>query len=188
MKLIASFLLLATLRAIADDPSLKPHPDPTGKAKYSERYRILVDIDGDGTDDMLLSGGPEDSGTMGCSWTVHLNRDGGYAAIGNIWAHPMAIAFEPDQDRISKDPNTLRFARIWVYLKSSGSNGALGYYRVAGGSVDEMKSIEIYPGDGGTDLGRAIYEATFKKSPIPYRVQQSTTGENGLVTWADSKR
>lgn len=124
---------------------------------------------------------------MGRAWTVYLNRNGGFSAVGDISAHPMAIGIEPDQNRIQSDVKIRRFARNWVYLKLSGRNGSFGYYRIGDESVDEIKAIEIYPGDSGTDLGRSIYEATFEKSPIPFKVQQSTTGEDGKVTWTESK-
>lgn len=188
MKPITGLVLLSTISALADDPSLKPHPDPTGKVKYSERYQILVDLDGDGADDILLSGGPEEFGTMGGPWSVHLNREGDFAAIGEVWAHPKAIAIEADQARIHTDPKSHRFAHIWVYLKASSSAGSFGNYRIARDSVDKMQSIEIYPGDGGTELGRAIYDATFKQSPVPFKIQRSTTGDDGKVTWTESKR
>ncbi len=188
MKLIASLWIFSSFYAVAGDPSLVPHPDPTGKAKYAERSRIITDLDGDGVNDMLLSGSRDEFGTMGGPWRVHLNRNGDYVAIGEIWAHPMAIAIEPDQARIHTDPKTRRVARIWVYLKASGSAGSFGYYRVGAESVDEMKALEIYPGDGGTVTGNAIYDATFKKSPIPFTIQRSTTGDDGKVTWPESKR
>jgi hypothetical protein len=62
------------------------------------------------------------------------------------------------------------------------------YCRVGEGSVDEMLSIGICPGDGGAALVNAIYDATFKHSPIPFTVLRSTTSEDGKVKWADSKR
>lgn len=189
MKLLAFLLLQSVFLAAAEDPSLIPHLNSLDGAaqKYSERSRILTDLNGDGVEDMLLSGGPEAFGTMGGPWTVYLSQGGDFKAIGEVWAHPMAIAIEPDQDRIQTDAKARRFARIWVYLKSSGRNGSFGYYRVGNESVDGIKAVEIYPGDGGTDLGRAIYEATFKKSPIPFKIQHSTTGDDGKVTWTESK-
>ena len=51
-----------------------------------------------------------------------------------------------------------------------------------------MISIEIYPGDGGTDIGRAVYEAAFKKSPIPFKIQGSTTARDGTVSWNEDER
>ncbi|MFC7339481.1 hypothetical protein ACFQY0_19975 [Haloferula chungangensis] len=188
MNSIAPLLLIGSLPALAGDPSLKAQPDPTGKAKYVERSRIIVDLDGDGTNDMLLSGSPEEFGTMGGPWSVHLNQDGDFKRIGEVWAHPLAISFEPDQARIHTDPKTQRFARVWVYLKASGSAGSFGYFRVGKNCVDEMASIEIYPGDGGTDIGRTVYESAFNKSPIPFKIQRSTTTEDGIVSWNEDKR
>ena len=188
MKSVFLLLILTSLHALADDPSLKTLPDPTGKAKYAERQRILSDLDGDGHSDMLLSGSPDEFGTMGGPWTVYLSRMGENVRIGEVWAHPMAIAIEPDQARIHKDLKTRRFARIWVYLKASGSAGTFGYYRVGEESVDEIKSIEIYPGDGGTVVGNAIYKATFKQSPIPFTMERSTTGDDGTVKWPETNR
>lgn len=188
MRLTTTLLLLGTISLLAGDPSLTPYPDPIGKTKYSERYRLLVDLDGDGDEDMLLSGSPEEFGTMGGPWTVHLNGNGEFKAIGAVWAHPLAIAFEEDQARINNNQNIQRFARVWVYLKTSGSAGAFGYYRVGRDIVDGMASIEIYPGDGGTSLGNALYDATFKQSPIPFKIQHSTTTEDGKITWNDTKR
>lgn len=188
MKLIPHLLIFASLHAAAADPSLEPHPDPTGQKKYGERFRILTDLDGDGVDDLLLSGGPEAFGKMGGPWEVRLSRKGEYVRIGEITAHPLAIAIEPDQARHQKDLKLRRYARIWAYLRSSGSAGRYGYYRVGEHSVDEIQAIEIHPGDGGTALGNAIYDATFKNSPIPFTVQRSQTTEDGKVTWSDSER
>ena len=71
---------------------------------------------------------------------------------------------------------------------ASGSAGSFGYFRVGTDSVDEMVCIETCPDDGGTGIGRAVYEAAFKKSPIPFKIQGSTTVEDGTVTWNKDKR
>lgn len=187
MKIIAALLVLGSLSARGLDPSLKPQLDPTKKAKYAERQRILVDFDGDGVEDMLLSGSPADFGTMGAPWAVYLKRGEDYKSVGEIWAHPMAIAFEPAQTRFHTALKTHRFSRVWTYLRSSGSADSFGYYCVGKKSVDKMASLEIYSGYGGTSVGNAIYEATFKKSPIPYRIQTSKTNEDGIVYWQEIK-
>jgi hypothetical protein len=187
MKFIAGLMFLSALYARAADPSAAPCPDPTGKAKYVERYRIVVDLDGDGMNDMLLSGKPDAYGKMGVLWTVFLDRAGNFTAVGTIVAHPAAIAFESDSAANLKEAPERRFVRIWVYHRAGGSSGGFGYYRVGADSVDEMRGIEIYPGDGGSDLGRAIYKATFERSPIPFILQQSSTGDDGVVTWKETE-
>lgn len=187
MKSIIVLLLLLPFLAVAEDPSLTPCENPTDGAeqKYLERWRVLADLNGDGTQDMLLSGGPQAFGKSGGFWTVYINTDGSYHAIGDIFAHPKAISIEPDQARFVADSASCRFSRIWVYLRGGGGAGAFGYYRIGKDSVDEMKSLEIYPGDSGTDIGRGIYEAVFKRSVIPYKLQRSKTSERGNVTWND---
>ncbi len=187
MKLIGFLLFISAFSAFAGDLSLQPAPGSKAKVPYVERYRILVDLDDDGAKDLLLSGPIGQFGTMGGLWEVYFNRDGNYQLIGEIWAHPLAIAFEPDQSRFQSQSMSHRFTRIWVYLKSSGSAGAFGYYRVGRDTVDEMTTIEIYPGDGGTEIGRAIYQAAFQKSSIPYELQHSETTENGTVAWKEFK-
>ncbi len=137
---------------------------------------------------MLLSGGPDEFGRSGGRWTVYLNRKGDFVAVEDVWAHPMAIAFEPDQARINNAPKERRYARIWVYLRLSGNAGNHGYYRVGEDTVDEMASIVIHPGDGGTPLGNAISKATFKESPIPFTMQRSTTDQDGKITWNEINR
>ncbi len=173
---------------MAGDPSLKALEDPTERVKYAERYRILVDLDGDGANDMLLSCSPDEFGKAGGSWAVYLNRKNIFVEVGEVFAHTMAISFEPDQARINNDPKIHRFARIWVYHRFSGSSGFLGYYEVGKESVEELGGIEIYPGDGGTALGNALYKATFDNSVIPFTLQYSKTDEDGKVSWNEIKR
>ncbi|MES2661612.1 MAG: hypothetical protein V4689_23540 [Verrucomicrobiota bacterium] len=184
MNPITILLFLTTIRAFASDPSATPEKDPTGQKAYVERYRIVVDLDGDGSKDLILSDGPAAFGKSGGSWTVYLSRNGDFNKVGEITAHPKAISIEPDQDRGMKEAERRKFARIWVYLRSSGSAGTFGYFRVGERGVDELQRLEIYPGDGGTVLGNAIYDATFKNSPIAFTVESSTTSDAGAVTWS----
>lgn len=183
MKTIFSIIFLTWTQAFAADPCAIALKDPTGQKTYVERFRIAVDLDGDGTKDLILSDGPQTFGTMGGSWTIYLSRNGSFEKVGNITAHAKAISIEPDQDRIVKDSEKVRFARIWVYLRGSGRAGSFGYFRVGEKAVDDLQRIELYPGDAGTSLGRDVYEATFKNSPIPFTVESSNTSEDGTVTW-----
>jgi len=188
MKTLTSILLLFASHVMAGDPSLKAFEDPTERANYAERYRILVDLDGDDVDDMLLTGSPDEFGRGGGPWTVYLNRKGSFIEVGHIDAHPMAIAFEPDHKRIMEGDKEHRHARIWVYHGLSGRAGILGYFRIGEKGVDEFEGIEIYPGDGGTALGNALTEATFKNSVIPFKMEHSKTDEDGKVTWNEMNR
>jgi hypothetical protein len=188
MKISSIIVILGSLSLFAEDPSLKAKPSEGGPEKFLERTKIIADIDADGHQDMLLTIAPNDGGKMGEIWAVYLSRNASYIKVGEICAHSMAISIEPDQAIINKDETTRRYARIWVYLRGSGSAGSLGYYRVGEKSIDELESIEIYPGDGGTKIGNSISKAIFTESIIPFRRQVSKTDDAGVVTWLDADK
>ncbi len=130
------------LSVIAAEPD--PSPD--------EYLEINADIDGDGIADRLVSEPIRDFGTAGGRWHVFIGKkEVGLTAIGEIFAHPLALRSEKLFDSV----------RLWVYLKDSGSAGSLGFYPLKDGRIGDLRSIEISPGDGGSDLGRAIYDAAF---------------------------
>ncbi len=173
-------------QSLAQDPSTTPirEREEAGSNVYSERYRIIADLDGDAANDLILSAAVETFGKMGGSWTVYLSREGKFNQVGTITAHPKAISLEPDQDRNRRGPNEVRYARIWVYLRDSGRSGGLSYYRVGEKTIEENKGLVIYLGDGGSDLGREIYAAVFTASPIKFTLERSQTNAKGEVTWA----
>lgn len=175
-------------KAFSSDPSKTAEEDPADSGRYAERWRVLADLDGDGDEDLLLSEPTTLFGKMGGGWTVYLHqKDATFTPIGQIDAHPKALALEPDFDRNQKDPDQRVHVRIWVYLRGGGGWGTFGYFRVSGRTVEPLRHLEIYPGDAGTGLGQALYDATFSESPIPFRLQYSRTSPEGEVLWIDDK-
>ncbi len=135
---------------------------------------INADIDGDGIADRLVSEPIRDFGNAGGHWEVFLGKKEGLVSVGSIFAHPLALRTEKLFDSV----------RIWVYSRASGSSGGLGFYVLKEGRLSDLKMIDISPGDGGTDLGRAIYDTVFppakrfipiKKAP-DHALQTMTTG------------
>ncbi|MEO0454226.1 MAG: hypothetical protein AAFY98_08830 [Verrucomicrobiota bacterium] len=129
-------------------------------------------MDKDGDKDLLVSTDTKLFGTSGGNWDVYLYTDK-YEKIGSIFAHPKAISFEQDiwdLDRASENDSSTGFVRIWVYLKSNGRSGTLGYYVVRKNSVDDIRSISVYVGDPADteDFGSNIYSSIFSSSPMPY--------------------
>ena len=90
------------------------------------------------------------SGKSGQLWLVYLDDN----MIGNVWGHKLAMNFEP----------LTSSCRIWVYHRSSGSSGIIGYYTISESEVSPLNAIEVNPGDGGTDLGNKVYDAVFSDS------------------------
>jgi len=170
---------LGLLPIFAADPSMQPLSDITGRQKHRERSRILVDLDGDGIRDMLLSN-PLTAGNSGLDWDVYLQREGDYHRIGNLWAHSKAVSFE----RPAGDVHAGVIARVWVYIRGGVGKGAFGYYHVKESSIEELKSLEIAPDPDNGGIGANIYAATFRKSPIPFELETSTTADDGKVSWA----
>lgn len=124
-------------------------------ADADEYYEITADIDGDGIADRLTSEPIRSFGSAGGRWQVLLGTGGGgFVAVGMIFADPRALRAEQASD----------FVRLWVYSKSSGTSGLLGYYVLKDGRVGDFKAVEISPGDGGTEIGRSIYDAVFPVS------------------------
>ena len=99
---------------------------------YHERYRILVDFDFDGHDDMLLSEPMADFGTGGGCWTAYHWTNGLYQAVGSFGAHYAAWSFDKD----TGDSGGLRF---WYYWHSSCREGTLGYYIISANGVKDDK-------------------------------------------------
>ena len=178
MKLILCLLAACSLPALAADPSATPVNDITGQQKYSERWRILVDLDQDGKGDMLL-GHPQTAGNSGMSWDVYLNRNNDFRRIGDLWAHRKAISFE----KVPGETHEGILARVWVYVRGGAGTGSFGYYPIKENSVEKLAAIGIYPDQEG--IGERLYKTTFEKSPIPFKGEYSTTAEDGTVTWKE---
>lgn len=152
-------------------------PDPSGSPAINhagetvERYRFVVDLDQDGDNDLLLSGGPETFGTGGGYFWCFLNDNGTYRPIGGIDGHPNAVALEP----------LYKSTRIWVYLHGSATSGVVGYYEIKDGALSEPRFIEINPEPLPNNLSNQIYTSIFQP-PHLLTAEMSTTIEN-TVTW-----
>lgn len=116
-----------------------------------EYLEIDADIDGDGIADRLVSEPISNFGSAGGNWEVFLGTKEGLVGVGKVFAHPLALRTEKLSDSV----------RIWVYLKNGGSSGRLGFYVLKEAKISDLTTIDISPGDGGTDLGRIIYASIF---------------------------
>ena len=149
---------------------------------YHERYRILVDFDFDGHDDMLLSEPMADFGTGGGCWTAYHWTNGLYQAVGSFGAHYAAWSFDKD----TGDSGGLRF---WYYWHSSCREGPLGYSIISANGFKDDKSqrFSIAMDSDENDVASQLYRTALKDHGIPYRYEESLT-RNGMVTWRPSRQ
>jgi hypothetical protein len=170
-----------------DDPSLKPTYEQDSNTKYAERYRVLTDLDGDGVQDLILSIGMKLFGNGGGFWKVYLKRDKEFVPIGDIEAHPLALSFEPDRERNMTEPSMRHYARIWFYSHGGAQSGVIGYYKVGPSSITPAVYFDVQMSENA--IGSSIYKAVFDApSPIPFKLQASTTDAQGHVSWQEYKR
>ena len=148
---------------------------------YHERYRILVDFDFDGHDDMLLSEPMAGFGTGGGCWTVYHWTNGHYQAIGSIGAHYAAWSFE-------KNPGG-EGLRLWYYWHSNCRSGMLGYYLISREGVKDEKEQHLFivMNSDEDDVASRLCKMVLKDHGIMYRYETSVT-RNGMVAWRTTRR
>ncbi|MEN8254847.1 MAG: hypothetical protein ABFR33_05185 [Verrucomicrobiota bacterium] len=138
-----------------------------------ERYRVIADFDGDGHEDLALSQSLSLFGNGGGPMDIYLgDQRGGYTKIGSTTCFPRNMAIERHH------PHN----RLWVYWKMGGAEGYLGYHEIREQKMTEFRSIEVFPGDGGTGIGNAIVDAVLDHSDVAIVVEVSSTTGN-VVTW-----
>ena len=64
------------------------------KNPYVERYRLFVELNQDGHEDVILSAPINQSGTGGLTYGVYLWTNGNYVCIGDIGGHLGSIKVE----------------------------------------------------------------------------------------------
>jgi len=123
-----------------------------GKPIYVECKAFVLDLDGDGQPETLVED-PLSRGNAGVDHSVYRQREGQYEFIGRLFFHRLAIkVLEPT------DEYPIRVMRYWRTSGSEGTVDTLGY---KDGDFVVIFSETIYPGDGGTDEGRARYAELF---------------------------
>jgi hypothetical protein len=167
------FLTIAFVAAIAaspGDPSDTPLPD--NGISNRERYRVLGDFNGDGLRDFALSQSLSLFGNGGGPFDVYLaDSRGGFRRIGETSCFPSGMVVE----------EYWRFNRLWVFRKMGGSEGYLGYHEIRDSTMTEFRSIEVFPGDGGTRIGNAILDAVMANSDVRLEIQMSKTVGDSVI-------
>ncbi len=132
----------ADLFAPIIDPSLNP-----------ERRYADLDLNGDGTNDLVLSESVSLGGTGGLVYNLYLGLgQDRFRHIDRFLAGIIAT------ETIGGT------TRLWFYSHVSAGSGTIQYrYFDRKGIFQRSQFLKIYPGDGGSDIGNEIYRAIFNE-------------------------
>lgn len=191
---------LPAQRAVAENADENGFPqfvldyDPSSVAKtndhqceywpqtYLERWRVVTDLNGDGSDDLILSAEPGYFGNGGGPWGVYVSSNGYWRYIGDVGMYPGVFAM----DNVGEE------VELWYYSHLSAREGHVGYYiftpdgKIKTGNADRQILVRS-DGDGDDNslfdcLDKAIFGYAHRH---PYRFEKSETSTNGVVTWRE---
>ena len=146
------------------------------KDPYVERYRLFVELNQDGHEDVILSEPISQSGTGGLSYDVYLWTNGNYVCIGDIGGHLGSIKVEHINELTRV---------IWTYSHSSCQSGVIGTFVVEGWRCVDHRHCHIELGDEGRTpptVGRQLLDIINKTATVPIRIEKTET-KDGKVRW-----
>lgn len=153
----------AGLFAPITDPSLDP------ERRYAE-----LDLNGDGTNDLVLSESVSLGGTGGLVYDLYLGLgQDRFRQIDRFLAGIMATETHEGT------------TRLWFYSHMSAGSGTIQYrYFDRKGMFQSSQYLTICPGDGGSDTGNGIYRAIFNEKTI---LKTKTIGASKKVSMPGSQ-
>ena len=160
---------------VVDNPSAQPLAK---QDEYStgERFRILGDVNLDGSEDLILSDDMATLGQGGIKFTIFLATDSNKFVQYDSYFGPLRI--------VSVEKSASGEIRFWTYGRINAQQGTLFCHTMGPDGFSDGQSIRILSGDGGSDIGRAMFDAVFKNSETTFKFQRSKT-EGTTVHWSD---
>lgn len=160
MKTIAilSVLALALVACADDDIQTREElfapiadPDLSPERRYAE-----LDLTGDGTNDLLLSTSVSHGGTGGLVYNLYLGvGQDRFKKLDQFLAGGFAVEVHGKTNR------------LWSYSHMSSQSGTIQYrYFDRKGRFQKSQPLLIHPGDGGSEVGNAIYASIFNEKTI----------------------
>lgn len=152
--------------------------DYWARDKYVERYRIFVDLNQDGHEDVIMSAPISQRGTGGLSYDVCLWTNGNYVCIGDIGGHLGCIHVEHIDDATRV---------IWTYSHCSACSGAIGTFTVKGWQCYDNRCCHVELGEEGRNpptVGSQLLDIISKTATVPLRIEKSET-KDGKVNWRE---
>lgn len=160
MKTIAILAVLASaliVRAAEDIQTREQLFAPmTAPTLNPERWYADLDLNGDGTNDLILSTSVSDGGTGGLLYNLYLGiGQDEFKKLDQFLAGGFAVEVHGGT------------RRLWTYSHLSSQSGTIQYrYFDPQGRFQKSHPLLIYPGDGGSEIGNAIYASIFNEKTI----------------------
>ena len=156
--IILFVLALALVAQVEDEAQTReqlfaPITDPI---LNPERRYAEFDLDGDGTNDLVLSESVSLGGTGGLVYNMYVGvGQGRFKKLDQILAGAFAVEVHGQTKR------------LWSYSHCSSQSGTIQYcYFDRKGRFKKSQALMIHPGDGGSEIGNAVYESIFNKKTI----------------------
>lgn len=127
------------------DPNVNP------ERRYAE-----FDLNGDGTNDLLLSTSVSHGGTGGLIYNLYLGvGQDRFKELDQFLAGGFAVEVHG------------KTKRLWSYSHISSQSGTIQYrYFDRKGRFMKSQTLLIHPGDGGSEVGNAVYTSIFNEKTI----------------------
>jgi len=146
------------------------------KNPYVERFRLFVELNQDGHEDVILSAPISQRGTGGLSYGIYLWTNGNYVCIGSIGGHLESIHVE----HIDEYTRT-----IWTYSHCSACSGSIGTFTISGWRCTDNRCCHVELGEEGRNpptVGSQLLDIIAKTATVPMRIEKSET-RDGKVNW-----
>ena len=161
MKFISAAIILSisTLTTFAEAPIMTRTeifaPVNRPDLRNQDREYAEFDLNRDGIDELIMSGPMSFHGTGGNIYTLYRGLgDEKYQELTCFLADPLAI----------EDCDPSREKRLWGYSHRSCRSGVIFHFSFdRKGVFHRSSSLEILPGDMGTEMGNSIYRSIFNE-------------------------
>lgn len=152
---------------------------------YDERWRIVADLNFDGTDDMILSCPIEQFGTGGGTWQVFLVSNGVYKCCGEVGGVRSLIIPETCHDDDFANLGGSPSVQIWSVGKAGGGIYFIESNVVVGYELRHRFRIRVISGDGWDTVDSSLLNSVRRHGDgeVEWHEEHSHT-ESGKVTWS----
>lgn len=140
----------------------------TDRLLNPERQFAELDLNGDGTNDLLVSESVSLGGTGGLVYNLYIAvGQGQFRRLDQFLAGGFAVEIHGETKY------------LWSYSHSSSQSGTIQCrYFDRKGRFQKSGVLEIHPGDGGSEIGNGLYQVIFNDKTV---LKTTTIGASNRV-------